>query len=413
MNLNIESLISKVKDLGSSSSSNGNALNTSFNNSIFTLAQNYQTATYANNQQQLTGLERVITGVFQLLTNISRNTIKEAEKEVETNEKNIEIAEEQAEKETQETDNKIKELTEQIVNNTNTINSAIVKLEELGGDQGLITKAKEELEKQLALIEEAIKVLNDPKADKTSKDSALATLETASAAISNLVNSIGEYQTTLNEQVDLVANTSKSTEELLGNAVETITKGVENVQEILVNTQAQTAVNAKTLATGTTDTAQGATLIATGTAMESNLLTATQGADFIKKGGFKTTAGQKRIAGTTKNLAKLTQTIGQIGSDISTISNMTNAVGQIGNGALDLIGAFSNQVDPIITTIGSWEKVADANVQLIEAINNYSAQNSETQTNQATQTTQEYNTQDNDNRKFQFDTNLFRAAFEE
>lgn len=413
MSLNIETLISKVKDLGSTSSSNGNALNTSFNNSIFTLAQNYQTATYTNNQQQLTGLERVITGVFQLLTNISRNTIKEAEKEVKTNEKNIETAEKQAEKETQETDNKIKEITEQIVNNSNTINSAIVKLEELGGDQGLITKAKEELEKQLALIEEAIKVLNDPKADEAKRNNALAQLEGASAAITKLVENIGDYQTQLAEQTEIVANASESTEELLTNAVDTISKGVENVQEILVNTQAQTAVNAKTLATGSTDTAQGASLIATGTAMESNLITATQGADLIRKGGFKTTAGQKRIAGTTKNLTKLTTTIGQIGSDISTISNMTNAVGQIGNGVLDLVGAFSTQSEPMIIAIGSWQKVADANVQLVETINEYKEQTAETTENSEKETTQTTAPQDKKELKFQFDTNLFRAAFEE
>ena len=82
-----------------------------------------------------------------------------------------------------------------------------------------------------------------------------------------------------------------------------------------------------------------------------------------------------------------------MGSDLSSVANFTNSVGQVAGGVSDLVGQYDAALPAVITATGSWTQVADANAQLEQAIAEYAGQESETQ-------------------QFNFDTNLFKQAFE-
>ncbi len=372
---------------GASSSENN------YVNSVWGLVQNGQAAVEGEDGQKAAAITNIVNGLMDMLTKLGTGEAAKANKEVRENDKKVRELDSKANEAVQNTESKVQEIVNQIAQNTSDITKALETIQELGGDKGAVAEAQAQLEEQLAVVETNQKILNDKDAKPEEKQAALQAITGAAAIINGLVESVMDMQSKIQEQNGVVETASNNVAGLVENAAEVVTTGIQNVQSNIQSGQGLFAKETTTATTGAINEATGKAATSAGQALSSNFVTASQGAKLIMTGSDQSMAGQTRIQGSAANLAALTKSIGQMGSDLSSVANFTNSIGQVAGGVSDLVGQYDAALPSVITATGSWTQVADANAQLEQAIAEYAGQESETQ-------------------QFNFDTNLFKQAFE-
>lgn len=372
---------------GASSSENN------YVNSVWGLVQNGQAAVEGNDEQKAAAIKNIVSGLMDMLTKLGTGEAAKANKEVRENDKKARELDSKANEVAQTTESKVQDIVSQIAQNTSDITKALETIQELGGDKGAVAEAQAQLEEQLAVVEENQKILNNKDAKPEEKQAALQAITGAAAIINGLVESVMDMQSKIQEQNGVVETASNNVAGLVGNAAEVVTTGIQNIQSNILAGQGLFAKETAGATTGAINEVTGNAATSAGQALSSNVATSSMGAKLLKTGADQSMAGQTRIQGSAANLAALTKTIGQMGSDLSSVANFTNSVGQVAGGVSDLVGQYDAALPAVITATGSWTQVADANAQLEQAIAEYAGQESETQ-------------------QFNFDTNLFKQAFE-
>ena len=438
-NTDIQSILNKavgqLESLGGSTGSLGTSSGNNFVNSIWGLTQEGQAAVNGNDNQKAQAITNIVQNLLGMLMSLGTKETSKANKEVKQNEKQANTLEKNADKAAQTTEEKVQEIISNIADNTTSISKAMDEINALGGDKGDIAKALETLEEQLKIIDDNKKILNDGVSSPEAKQKALENLIGASQVINELVASIAEVQKEIETQNGIVENTANNVAGLVEESVNVITNGAQTLQGFIQQGGIQTATTTTIAAQGTADVSVGSIATAKGSALSSNLVTATAGQKLLRIGSDRTSAGQTRIKGATENLSALTKAIGQMGSNLGELSEFTNSIGNLGNSFVALVGQYGSQLEPVITAVGSWTSVADANAQLEEAITEYQSnsglevempwnQNSNIKTENdnkesntwvnytgAKQVTSDNQNQTSFNGKFEFDTNLFREAF--
>lgn len=369
----LNNAMSMLKQIDGGSYSTGNAGSSSnYVNSIFSLTQNGMEAIEGNDQQKANSIAKMVQNLMGMLSSISYSETTKANQANNKNSKEIDNINNQNDAAVQNTENKIKEITDSVAENSNQILEAMSKLEELGGDKGLIQATNEQLQKQLQIIEENKAILNDER--DGDKEAALATIEGASAQITALVGNVQGYQALIEAQNTVVADAVDNISQQIADSATVIQEGLEKVQSNIANMQGQTVVNTQVATSGGVDKAVGKGLETTGEAMTKTPATAATGAKAIVKGNIKSNTGDTKIQGATQNLSKVTASIGQMGSDLTNLANLTNSIGSIGEGAIELVGQYESALEPVITAIGSLANVETGNQVLTGAINEYKAQ---------------------------------------
>ena len=326
-----------------------------------------------------------------------------------------------------------------IATNTTDISAALSEIEELGGSQEDIQTAQKAVEKQVEIIEENLRIVNDGVSSSEAKDNALKNIKQASATIASITSEMvflaKEGQEALQEQNKIVENAANNIASLVEKSVSTISNGTVDLQSFIQNAGQQIVTNTKSSTVGVKNEFLGtkATTIGTSTSWIPGVNVST--AKFLQIGADQTAAGGVRISGAAKNIESLTKAIGTIGSDLSNIVGSTQNIQGVGASATDLIGQYQTKLSSIITTTGSWTQVVDANNELNQAIAEYEGQevdytklfdsknNGAEQTKQtsyqtpwaqyAKQNSQEQqNTNNNQqNKTLEFDTQKFKKAF--
>ncbi len=413
-----------IGQLGSiSTASTGSASgNSSFVNSIWGLAQEGQNAVQGNDQQKAQAITNIVTNLMSMLTSLGTNENSKATKEVKRNEKNADNLDKKADESARQTEEKVNEIINKVAENTTSITQALEKIEEMGGDKGQVAEAQEQLEEQLEIIEENKQILNDGVSSPEAKQEALQNLINASEVINGLVESIGEVQKEIEAQNSVVENSTNNVTDFIEESVSVISNGAVELQSYIQEGTVQTVTNTTTSVTGSANEIVGAKATATGSASSAvPILGSSAGARLLQIGNDQTMAGGTRIKGSASTLSALTKAIGEMGSNLSNLSNFTNAIGEAGNSFTALVGQYGSALEPVITATGSWVSVADANAQFEEAIAEYQSQNGMIEVNQweqmsNTSSESKENSADSNesgnNQAFNFDTNLFREAFE-
>lgn len=425
----LDSAMGQLKSIGLSNGSFGTtSSNGEFVNSIFGLAEDGYGAIAGNDQQRASAISGIVENLMGMLTSLGTKENSKATKEVKQNDKSATELEKKADKDAQATQDKIKEITGNIADNSSNVNDAIVKLQELGGENGQVAEAQKQLEEQLKIIQENQEILNSEDATKEEKEKALQALSGASATITGLLQTITEVQAQIEEQNTVVENSTNNVSTLLEESVNTITNGTSNLQSYLKEGGVQIGKNTTQTVTGTSNELVGAQATAMGTAANSNVFTSAIGQKLIRIGSDQTSAGGTRIQGAAKTLSSLTKAIGEMGSDLSSIADLTQSLGGIGDNVVALVGQYGSTLEPIITATGSWATVADVNTQFEDAIKEYSSKTGldaglEENASEAGEVpegdAQPKTTTTNNNKeevttgnvKFEFDTNLFLDAF--
>ena len=387
------------------SSAQGTSSDSEFVNSVFGLVQNGQQAIEGNDEQRVKSTVNIIEGLLGMIS-FSKNQVAAANKEVKTNSDAINKNEQAADKKAQEVQEAINKITASIAANTNNIENALSEIEKLGGDNSDLAKAQEMIQAQLDIIDEKKAELNDPK----KRDAALKSIQMAADVINMLVGNIGNIQATIETQNAVVASSVENISGLITESATKIAEGVADIQKYIQNGTVLGTKATQTAVQGGTDVPTGNAEIKAGEAINSNGISALasggQGAKLIIDGNQRVSAGQTRIQGGTSNLAKLTQSIGKMGQDISSIVDFTNAIGKVGEGVTSLAEQYSNAVQPYIEATGTWDvdAIAEANALLQADVKTLTEQK-ETNTDKPVQT------QNADVQKEFLDTKKFRTAF--
>ncbi len=428
-----------MSQLGSINGNTGASVsgNNNYVNSVWGLVEEGQTAVNGNDEQKGQAIANIVQNLLGMLMSLGTNENSKATKEVKQNEKKATDLDKKADEASQNTQSKINEIVANIADNTTSISKAMETIQELGGDKGQIAEAQAQLEEQLAIIEENKQILNDGVSSPEAKEAALQALLGAASAINGLVESIGEIQKEIEVQNGIVETSSTNVTGLVEESVNQISNGLQALQGFIQDGGVQSVTNTTSSVTGAANKTVGAEATAMGNAANSNIFTSAVGQKLIRIGSDQTSAGGTRIQGSVNTLSALTKSIGEMGSDLNKIASFANSVGEVGNNFTALVGQYQAQLEPVITATGSWAAVAEANVQFEEAIAEYQSKSgltvetpwsegsksSESSSSEGTTPWAAYanntsvsgngeQTPQTDEIKFEFDTNIFRDAFE-
>lgn len=411
----LNSAKSQLSSLGAFNGSNG-VSSDNYVNSVWGLVQNGQSAINGNNQQKAQAITNIVQNLMSMVMSLGTNENSKATKEVNNNDKNSNKLEQEADKKAQDTQAEIETIVNDIATNSNNISDAIEKIKELGGSEDDIQAAKENLDKQVQIIETNLVIVNDGVSSPEAKQNALALIKGASAEITNITSQMSilteETQKQIQEQNSIVEASTNNIASLMEKSVTTISGGTADLQSYIQQGVQQTVTNTTTATTGANNEVVGAKATAIGSATS---IFGGAGTKFLQIGADQTAAGATRIGRSAKTLASLTQAIGKMGSNIQGITGLVGNVQSESDNAVSLVGDYQTKLDSIITATGSWSQVADANADLTSAIAKYEGQGestniwnqmngSQNQEGSKTQTSQGTGAID-------FDVNRFKTAF--
>ena len=181
-NTDLQSILNNAKSqlssLGAFNGSNG-ASSDNYLNSVWGLVQNGESAINGNDQQKAQAITNIVQNLMSMLTSLGTNENSKATKEVNNNDKNSNKLKQEADKKAQDTKADIKTIVNDIATNSNNISDAIEKIKELGGSEDDIQAAKENLDKQVQIIETNLAIVNDGVSSPEAKQKALALIKGA------------------------------------------------------------------------------------------------------------------------------------------------------------------------------------------------------------------------------------------
>ncbi len=382
-------------------------------NDIAWFASALTTMQGTDDSQKVSTITNMAQKVLSIFSDLSTNDEAKAAKDVTKNDKSIDENGKKIEETYSALNDRLQEILEKCDGNKGLIDNALKTIEELGGDKGKIKEKQEELDKQLEIIEENKAKLNDPNCED--KKSALAAILGAVGQINTLVQSVQEYQSQIEEQTQVVNNAVQEVQQDAEAMQGIIAEGVEDAQTLTQNVSEKTMETAVEQANGIQKTTLGTAQISAGTAAEANPFTAATGARLIASGTSKVGGGKDLMIGAINGFKELAQNSANINSGLENFVNFAQGIGQYSSGIVDLAGAYNSTVEPMITSIGSWEAVSEANQQLETYVAQYSlgvenknqAENTSTNKsdNESLQGQKEY-------QKFDFDTSIFKQAFQ-
>ncbi len=363
-----------------------------------------QTLSNGSDEQKAYAVQSMVSKVMNIFTDLSTNNAQKADKTTGANEKAIETNTQNAEETFKGINDTLQALLDRCDADKLTIETALEKIEELGGEKGKIAEAQAQLEAQLEIIDENKKILNNPETKPEDRTAAISAILAACGTIGSLVTSVQELQAEIETQNEVVATASEDLQEVSDLITETVNEGTQDVQSNLEEAARLTTENIQLQADSIEKSVLGGKQVAAGTAMESGpqaIVTGSEGVQLIASGTDKIAAGTVLMQGAISGFSQIGQSVNGMAQGLSHFVNFANGIGQYNEGAQNLVGAYNIQSEAMITATGSWSKIADANTELENYAREY-ANNmgvSEEEPNEA-QTAE-----------FTFDTNIFREAF--
>ena len=329
--------------------------NSEFVNSIFGLVGNAQKAlgnNEGNGEEKAQAITSIIEGLLGMI-NFASNQVSKAKKDVKANSDVIDKTSNDATKKAQEIEAKIKEFVAGIGTNTANIEAAMKEIEKLGDVS--LKEVQEEIQKQLDLIDEAKKDLENPE----KREDALNVIKGAATAINGFVQYIENIQLSIENQNAVVEENVEQISTKITESATVISEGVADIQKYMQEGASQGVEATKITAQGSTDVPVGNGEIKLGEGINSNAISAIasggQGVKLIMDGNQRVTAGQERIQGGAQNLQKTTTAIGKMGENVTSLADYTTSIGKIGEGVVGLLGQYDNLISPYIEATGSWD----------------------------------------------------------
>lgn len=417
-NTDIQSILNQVKtQIGSldTMSAGTSSNNTQFINSVWGLVNQGQQAIDGNDQQKAQVITNIVQNILSMISSLGTKENSAATKEVKANSDKEEKISDNAEEAASEIETEVKRIFADITNNITSISEAMTAIDALGGDKGALAQAKAELEEQVKIIEDNKEILNNGVSSLEAKQKALEAIEGASKAIKNLCTSITGIQKQIEAQNSIVETSANNVSGLMEEVAGTVEGGVEKLQGYIQQEAGQVGVESTSATNGAVNEIVGAKATEIG-GYTSWIPVAgqTESQYLIQVGIDQTSAGKARIAGSAKNLEGITKALGEMGSDLQNATSYIGQAQELGNNVVDLIGQYDSKLQPVITATGSWVTVAEGQVQLDAAIEEYKAQTNPVENllnPWGAGQTDKQNSSEEQNGMFNFDTEVFKKSF--
>ncbi len=400
----LANIYSQLQSLSSTGATNSKDLSNL--NSIFALV-GMQNST---NNAELNGksINYIIKIAKEILSAFLTNNEKsEATEEVNKNKKDAKDIDNKITSTTENFQKEVDLIIQNIDMNIEIINTALENIEE---KKEVIEDAKEKLEDKKKEIEEQKEQLTKT-TDRDQQLTILWNIKKLAAEIPGILSSIEEFQDELAKHTENVTNASDAIEVLKGNSTEVQANAQneiaeitsDNAQEIKDNTGSVGTALGENIPTATVATTAATAAAATGVGAEAAKELTEVANDHTGASGARLTGGTENIALNIADINKLasvqTELAGLITDINSKISNFSN-----------LIGSWNSTVEPLITSIGSINKINESAEELAsfvnEDIDNISKNTNDEETSQ---TDKNNNYNENNNNKDNVNNNQFKT----
>ena len=360
----LANICSQLQSLSSTGATNSNDLSNL--NSIFALV-GMQNST--NDAEKLNGksINYIIKIAKEILSAFLTNNEKsEATEEVNENKKDAKDIDNKITSTTENFQKEVDLIIQNIDMNIEIINTALENIEE---KKEVIEDAKEKLEDKKKEIEEQKEQLTKT-TDRDQQLTILWNIKQLAAEIPGILSSIEEFQDVLAEHSEEVTNASSAIESLNENSVEVQSNTQEKIAEITSANNEEIKDNTASITTA------GNENIPTATAATEAAIVATTsgvGAGVATKLGNvatdNTSAAGVRVAGAGSNLGLTLESLRKIASVqtelVGVIADIDNKI----SNATNLIGSWNSTVEPLITSIGSINKINESAEELASFVN--------------------------------------------
>ena len=324
------------------------------------------TVAMGDHNQRAAGIENISQLLSKLFLKIAGNEASNAAKEVNEELTDAQKAALKAKEQEKKIKNNITE-TEKQINNQ----SAIVK----NSTETLEAKQKELEEKENA-VQEILKQIAEQQnaltneTDSTKQADILNKIQGLSGQLSEQISAITTIKESVAQLSTLVENAYSEIETAQENQVQVQEEGQEIIQGLqndilnttseVVQTSTEAGVNEATAATASSAAATAST----------NLFTASQAPKLLKIASDQGAAAATRATGAVSNLRELQDGIGRIKNNKSLLESFNTTIGGAIDNFSSLTGAWNGVIEPFITSIGSYDGLAEIKEELDTAVKN-------------------------------------------
>lgn len=328
---------------------------TDFTNPFFKLTNGASAIASAGNEEQKTQattqfIETAIDSIFTIAKKAA-----DAEQETTENAEQAQELDNNAEEIRTRTYARAQETISRIEQNAARVEGLLANLQ---ASSDKIQEHKKQLEEQKGIIETNKTILNNPEASKDERKTALENIKKAGIAITELETTIQEYSQVTEDLGNELDKTTKENQDLTVEGEEIVNQGTAEIKDVTTDASGELSqkVTQSTIK-GAKNSSVGASEIAVGTPMLSNLATAAEGQRLIRSGEDNIKAGGIRTAKSAITMGDVMGTIREGFATIGQIGNYANTMSDGNLNTYNLIGQFNTDFDGFIRTIGSWTNI--------------------------------------------------------
>ena len=341
-----------------------------FVNSVFSLVQEGQNV--ANGSDKQTAINNILNNILSVISSIGTNESAVAAKEVKNDSKATDNLDKNVKQTESETKTKLEKIMTAVSEGTVSIENAIEKLQELGGDDGLIAQVQEQLKEQLDIIDTNKEILNNGVSSPDAKQEAFDNIKKASDKIQKLVSSLNKIVKLIEKQNKIVTKASEKVELNVNDAANVFAESEEKLGQFTQQVQTQAQNISKSQTQGQID--EKISEVARDTSTETSWIPVAgqaASADLIKISVDRALSSQTRLIGSAQNMQALSSTITSLGSAFGEFQSVMGNIGNMTDIFVTRVGSYNDTISPYITAIGTW---TTANSELQQTVTEYQKQ---------------------------------------
>lgn len=322
-------------------------------NSVFTVGNSFEGLTSEDDQQKASAIQNIMNNVMSLINSIASNEAQAAKREVQNNKATARGQNKTIEDQRTALNQQIGQIGGEISAQTEIVNGAVQELTEA---QKNIQEKQEQINEiitQIQAKQNELAGITDPE----KQAEILSEIQGLSGQITSIASSISTLTSTVETASTRVEDAAATIEDAKGNAIEIQQEGTAEITENAQKSAQLTHTSIKTNTTGVVNTTTGEGLQVAAETASSNIFTAGTAPDLFIKANDQKLAGSERTRGAITNLQTIMQGIGGLNDNASILTNFEHSVGGALNSFKTAIGTWNQNLEPTITSLGSFSTI--------------------------------------------------------
>lgn len=335
-----------------------------YTNSIFGIGYGVECFAQGDHNQKVSGIQQTLNSLTSLISKLVSNEASQARQEVQKGSKNAQQTVADAEQTKQDMNTQLSQLEEQI--------QAQNKL--IGDKTQELAKKNQELEDKQKEVNEIIAQINAKQAelgketDPEKQAAILTEISGLSEGLKTHIDAVTKMKADVADISTVIETAYTEIETAKGNQVTIQQQGEQALTQLAEKSISEAADAAETTAKGTKNEFVAAEAEAAAAAASSNAFTAAGAAKLYRTAADQEAAGTTRISGAVNNINTVRQGIGSIASCADLVQKFDTSIGGALNVFNTLIGGWNSAIEPMITSLGSWDALNTQKENLDHAV---------------------------------------------